>query len=221
MIAIHPLMLAVLATAAALHPQLASAAASAPSATTVQFVDPELERSVRQALQKPSGLISVTEMESLTVLDASRVTRLASVATPIRSLVGLEFARSLKELHLSAELPWGLTSLESLEVWRDSTLGNPPSYLGLPASTDHSRLWLNGYSGSMTILGAWLHLVPEGRITGRPLNAYIHGAPRKRVSVQRSVILLNWETLWETTTGTGLFVTYEAPIRFFRVVETP
>ena len=73
------------------------------SAQTVNIPDPELQAAVRKALGKPDGEITVTDMESLTELDASHLMRDHSNGEPpnIKSIQGLESAKNLASLDLS------------------------------------------------------------------------------------------------------------------------
>src|SRR5438034_617638 len=69
-------------------------------AQTVEISDPGLRAVIRKTLNKPSGNLTVADMESLTVLDASRGRR-GAAAPVIRSLEGLQAARNLTVLNLS------------------------------------------------------------------------------------------------------------------------
>lgn len=71
--------------------------------TPVFFADPNLEAAVREALQKPEGQLTVTDVESLTTLDASN--------RGIRLLGGLEYAVNLTSLNLSLNLITDLAAL--------------------------------------------------------------------------------------------------------------
>jgi internalin A len=66
---------------------------------TVAIPDPELQLAIREALGKPSGDITVEDMERLIQLDASYHARAGR--TPILSLQGLEAAKNLTFLDLA------------------------------------------------------------------------------------------------------------------------
>jgi len=78
-------------------------------AQVVDIPDPELDAAIRLALDKPTGDISVADMESLTELDASSYTRWGGTvpAPPIDSLEGLQAAKHLDWLDLSGSYPFG------------------------------------------------------------------------------------------------------------------
>ncbi len=69
----------------------------------IHIPDAGLKAAIRTALNKPTGPITVTDMESLTELDASRWSRGSDVNLigPIGSLEGLETAKNLTVLNLS------------------------------------------------------------------------------------------------------------------------
>ncbi len=71
----------------------------------VNIPDPELQNVIRDTLNKPTGDITVADMESLTVLDASVWTR-GTERPAIASLEGLEAARNLKTLNLASTIWW-------------------------------------------------------------------------------------------------------------------
>jgi len=64
-----------------------------PTGGVVHIPDPILPAFVRDTLNKPSGDITVADMESMTVLDASRATR--GCVPSIESLEGLQAAINL------------------------------------------------------------------------------------------------------------------------------
>ena len=82
---------------------------------TVSFDDANLERAVREALDRPQGTLTTADLDSLTVLDASD--------RDIQSLVGLEHATALRELYLrrneitDVQPLASLTNLQSLSLW--------------------------------------------------------------------------------------------------------
>jgi hypothetical protein len=73
------------------------------AAQSVAIPDPELQISIRQALGKPNGDITVQDMESLRELDASIQTRgfELGVYRQIKSLEGLQAATHLTTLKLA------------------------------------------------------------------------------------------------------------------------
>src|SRR5262245_9194874 len=97
------------------------------SAQTVAIPDPGLEAAIRYALGKPTGDITVADMETLTSLDAC--------CLGIESIEGLGAAKNLTTLNLSDNpltsltLPAGLTSLVGLSLRDNCSLIN----LSLPA----------------------------------------------------------------------------------------
>jgi Leucine-rich repeat (LRR) protein len=70
-------------------------------AQVVEIPDASLRDAIRTALGKPTGDISVADMESLTTLDASLSARGGYTAPFIASLEGLQTARNLTSLDLS------------------------------------------------------------------------------------------------------------------------
>lgn len=77
-----------------------SLAAVHTAAQVVNIPDPGLNAAIRQSLHTPTGDITVADMESLIVLDASRAVRGQS-APMIESLEGLQTAKNLGSLDLS------------------------------------------------------------------------------------------------------------------------
>src|SRR5262245_15360956 len=71
----------------------------------VSIPDPELQIVIRQALNKPTGDITVADMESLTSLDASVQTR-GDERPAIASLEGLAVARNLRTLNFASTIWW-------------------------------------------------------------------------------------------------------------------
>jgi len=71
----------------------------------VNIPDPELQSVIRDTLNKPTGDITVADMESVTVLDASVWTRGAG-RPAIASLEGLKAARNLRTLNLASTISW-------------------------------------------------------------------------------------------------------------------
>jgi hypothetical protein len=97
------------------------------TAQVVNIPDAGLNAAIRQVLNKPTGDITVADMESLTTLNASLGTRGWEVPL-IDSLEGLQAARNLTHLDLSGECttdPLGgpnlsisdLTPLGGLTIW--------------------------------------------------------------------------------------------------------
>jgi len=95
---------------------LASFVASAPS-QQVSIPDPGLNAAIREALQKPSGL--------LTEQDLLRLTNLNACCRNVSSVEGLQAARSLIGLDLDSNsltnfaLPGALTNLETLNLFNN------------------------------------------------------------------------------------------------------
>ena len=58
----------------------------------VNIPDENLEQAIRDELEKPTGYITVADMEELTVLDARRKI--------IEELIGLEYAKNMGSLYL-------------------------------------------------------------------------------------------------------------------------
>ena len=79
------------------------------AAQLVDIPDPGLEAAIRVALSKPTGDITVADMEGLTVLDASRAVRGQS-APMIGSLEGLQTAKNLSSLDLNG-------AIEEVDGW--------------------------------------------------------------------------------------------------------
>jgi len=124
-----------------------------PAATqVVNIPDPGLLAAIRVALNKPTGDITVADMESLTGLDASRQAR-GHDAPLIHSLEGLQTARNLTQLNLNGggvDSPniatgdfsplAGLTKLTTLHLE-----GNQLASLSLPAGLSRlTELHLRG-----------------------------------------------------------------------------
>ena len=82
---------------------------------SVSFADANLERAVREALDRPQGTLTTADLDSLTVLDASD--------RDIQSLAGLQHATALQELYLrrneitDVQPLASLTNLQSLSLW--------------------------------------------------------------------------------------------------------
>src|SRR5262245_11513552 len=102
-------------------------------AQTVEISDANLKAAIWQALgkQPPPGVLTVTDMQSLTNLDASY--------SGIRSIEGLQYARNLTSLNLSGNLltdvslPSELINLNVLDLGTNqlSTLSFPGGLTGL------------------------------------------------------------------------------------------
>ncbi len=71
----------------------------------VHIPDPELQSVIRDTLNKPTGDLTVADMESLTALDASTQTR-GAARPAITSLEGLQTARNLRVLNFEGGIWW-------------------------------------------------------------------------------------------------------------------
>jgi Leucine-rich repeat (LRR) protein len=81
----------------------------------VHFADPQLETAVRQELNRPAGLLTVTDLSQLWILEASR--------QDIADLTGLEYAVNLESLNLHQNKVEDLDSLAGLSGLRVLNLG--------------------------------------------------------------------------------------------------
>lgn len=139
----------------------------------------------------------------------------------------------------SFTLPWGLTSLRTLGLREGMlvpsevpaaesegaklkiTVVSPNfTYVGIPDSTDLSRLTLHGHwKNRVTVIGLWMRPptpCPNGKIGFR-----ISGAAGRTVQVQTSTDLANWDN-WQSVVlgqnGAELFAEPSASQRYFRIV---
>ena len=127
------------------------------SAQTVEIPDPGLQQAIRIALDKPEGDITVEDIESLTVLDASRGTR-SSDAPLIHNLSGIEAAVNITRLNLKG-LPFpplknigkvDFSCLQSLKPLTTLVLvNNQLTSLTVPAGFDLTNLHLIGFDKSI------------------------------------------------------------------------
>jgi len=200
---------------------------------TTQLVDiPDvgLLAAIRTALGKPAGDITVADMRSLTVLDASREVR-GPDAPLIQSLEGLQAARYLTELnlngegadapniavidfspltglarlsalHLAANQLTSLTLPEGLTGLRDLDVrGNPVTYLAVHESMDLTQLVLEGFpKDQVTII--MLRIGPASVGADGKITIPLSGTNGQSVRVQRSANLVDWED-WQTVTLDG------------------
>ncbi len=89
--------------------------ADSTQSATVEFADANLERCVREALNRPAGPLTPADLAALTELDASDKN--------IESLAGLEHATALHTLHLRSNAITdvsplaSLTNLHTLSLW--------------------------------------------------------------------------------------------------------
>lgn len=93
----------------------------------VTFADPVLEAMVRASMGKPTGDFTVTEAESVTLLNVSREwQRYVSEETTIHDIGGLEYFVNLESLDLSFHEVSDLTPLSGLQKLTSLSLsGNP------------------------------------------------------------------------------------------------
>ncbi len=93
----------------------ADADADSTQSTAVEFADANLERAVREALDRPSGPLTPADLASLTELDA--------IYKDIESVAGLEHATALTTLYLRGNAITdvsplaSLTNLHTLSLW--------------------------------------------------------------------------------------------------------
>ena len=91
---------------------------------TVEFADANLERCVREALNRPQGPLTPADLAALTELDASHKN--------IESVAGLEYATALHTLYLRDNAITdvsplaGLTNLQSLSLWGNAVTDVSP-----------------------------------------------------------------------------------------------
>jgi len=107
----------------------------------VNIPDPTLAHAIRLALKKPVGEITLAEMESLEILDGSRLTLGRSEIWPaITNLTGLEAAKNLRSLDLMGGIVWGTGKI--VYPYDDPTTPTPPPDPdpGLLATSDFSPL---------------------------------------------------------------------------------
>jgi hypothetical protein len=191
------------------------------NAQIVHIPDPGLLAAIRSALNKPTGDITVSDMETLTVLDASWTE--GSIAAGIQSIAGLAAAKNLTSLDLSGNqltsltLPNDLSRLTRLDV-----TGNPLVYLGVPESL-RDRLELLGFPVDLVVYIPELRIGPAIVLSDGRVLLQLSGANGQCVRVQRSANLIDWED-WRTVTldGTGCELideTAAASHRFYRAVE--
>ena len=113
-------------------------------AQTVAIPDSGLNAAIRDALQKPSGLLTAQDLLSLTNLDAS--------FRNVRNITGLEAARNLVSLDLgfnaltNVSLPTNLTALANLDLE-----GNLLTHFALPAGLKNLSS-LNLFDNQLTSL---------------------------------------------------------------------
>ena len=86
------------------------------STSMVTFADPALEAMVRDAMDKPSGDITVAEAKAVASLDLAYAEwqKYVSEKEPIRSIAGLEHFTNLESLDLSGNAITDLTPLSAL-----------------------------------------------------------------------------------------------------------
>ena len=89
--------------------------ADSTQSAAVLFADANLERAVREALNRPQGTLTVADLDTLTVLDASD--------RNIQSLAGLEHATALRELYLRLNEITDVQPLASLTNLQSLSLG--------------------------------------------------------------------------------------------------
>ncbi len=100
------------------------AEADSTQAATVEFADANLERAVREALDRPQGPITPADLAALTELDASY--------KDIESLAGLEHATALTTLYLRGNAITdvqplaSLTNLQTLSLWGNKVADASP-----------------------------------------------------------------------------------------------
>jgi Leucine-rich repeat (LRR) protein len=115
-----------------------------PDATTITFPDPKLEAAIRDALAKPTGDITQTDLDSLTTLNVAD--------GPIVDPMGLEHCTSLTTLDLSGtwvtdiSLLSSLTRLTYLDL-RECGIANLSPLAGLtsPDSPVPQSQWYRGH----------------------------------------------------------------------------
>ena len=116
----------------------ADADADSTQTDAIEFADANLERAVREALDRPSGPLTAADLATLTVLNAND--------RGIQSLAGLEHATALQELYLrSNEITdvsplASLTNLQRLSLWGNEVEDISP----LASLTNLQRLSLWG-----------------------------------------------------------------------------
>ncbi len=104
--------------------QTADADADSTQSATVEFADANLERAVREALDRPQGPITPADLAALTELDASYKN--------IESLAGLEHATALTTLYLRGNAITdvsplaSLTNLQTLSLWGNKVADASP-----------------------------------------------------------------------------------------------
>jgi Leucine-rich repeat (LRR) protein len=143
----------------------------------------------------------------------------------------------------SFTLPWGLTSLKTLGLrigmlvpsevpTAESTAAKLKiivvepnfTYVGIPASTDLSRLTLHGHwKNRVSVLGLWMQ--PPTRRPDGKVGLRISGAAGRTVQVQASTNLVDWDNWQSVVLGTnGAELVDEpssGPMRYFRPVRVP
>jgi hypothetical protein len=200
-------------------------------AQVVEIPDPGLLAAIRVALNRPTGDLTVADLESLTELDASRQAR-GPNAPLIQSLQGLQAARNLTRLDLGGQggpeaTPnlalndfsrlAGLANLTELQL-----ADNGLTQLTLPEGLANLR-YLNVLGNPITYLAVpksmdLTQLVIEGfpieRVTvllqigpamveaDGKIRLPIEGMCGQRVKLQRSENLVDWED-WQTMTLGG------------------
>ena len=143
--------------------------ADSTQSAAVSFADANLERAVREALNRPQGTLTVADLDTLTVLDASD--------RNIQSLVGLEHATALRELYLrlneitDVQPLASLTNLQSLSLSGNEIVDIQP--LASLTKLRKLSLWGNAITdvqplASLTKL-QWLQLENNDIADVRPL----------------------------------------------------
>ena len=200
----------------------------------VEVPDPILQAAIRTTLNKPTGDITAADMESLTVLDASRTTR--GCAASIQSLEGLQAAINLTSLNLSGEWyedffvsPWfdtcatpavlntgDLSPLSPLGKLQSLFLfGNGLSNLTLPTGLTNLQT-LELFQNTFAYQNALRNLaLPEDMTNLRVLSvngvtntSFLHGLPRLRQLTWEAGAFfwwMGWDSPGEIIFPQGLF----------------
>ena len=193
-----------------------TAEADSTQSATVEFADANLERAVREALDRPQGPLTPADLAALTELDASDKN--------IESLAGLEHATALHTLYLRGNAITdvsplaSLTNLHTLSLW-----GNKVADVSPLASLTNLRkldLWGNAITdvqplASLTNL-QWLQLGDNEIADVQPLASLTNLQWLGVVENALSVYTANQQLA--SATASGLRV--QAHIEKFPPVET-
>lgn len=158
-------------------------------AQTVSIPDSGLNAAIRDALQKPSGLLTEQDLLSLTKLEAS--------FRNVRNINGLEGARNLVSLDLgfnaltNVSLPTNMTALARLDLE-----GNLLTHFALPAGLKNlSSLNLSDNQLNSLTLPADMQQLTELFLDGNPLATLVLSEPLAATNLADTVATLRGQNI--------------------------